>query len=89
MMVRSSGNNLTTIWEILEKVWTSVSVQSSKTAVPSNKGTALYSAVITALSLSCATAVMRNVNYDDILATASKHVSPRKNSIPTLIKLNV
>ncbi|KAK0128828.1 mediator complex subunit [Cadophora gregata] len=37
----------------------------------------LYSAVITALSLSCATSVMRNVNYDDILATASKHVNPQ------------
>ncbi|KAH6719322.1 mediator of RNA polymeras-like protein II transcription subunit 16 [Leptodontidium sp. MPI-SDFR-AT-0119] len=37
----------------------------------------LYSAVITALSLSCATSVMRNVNYDDLLATASKHASPQ------------
>jgi len=34
---------------------------------------AQYAAVVAALALSCSTAVMRNVNYDDILATAHKH----------------
>jgi mediator of RNA polymerase II transcription subunit 16 len=38
----------------------------------------MYAAVIAALSLSCATAVMRNVNYDDLLATANKHATARK-----------
>ncbi|KAL2067489.1 hypothetical protein VTL71DRAFT_1914 [Oculimacula yallundae] len=37
----------------------------------------LYSAVVTALSLSCATAVMRNVTYDDLLATANKYATPQ------------
>ncbi|KAN0117358.1 mediator of RNA polymerase-like protein II transcription subunit 16 [Hyaloscypha variabilis] len=35
----------------------------------------LYAGVVAALSLSCATAVMRNVNYDDLLATAKKHAT--------------
>ena len=34
---------------------------------------AQYSAVVAALALSCSTAVMRNVNYDDLIATAHKH----------------
>ncbi|TVY15907.1 Mediator of RNA polymerase II transcription subunit 16 [Lachnellula arida] len=33
-----------------------------------------YSAVVAALALSCSTAVMRNVTYDDLLATAHKYV---------------
>jgi mediator of RNA polymerase II transcription subunit 16, fungi type len=39
----------------------------------------LYAGVVAALSLSCATAVMRNVNYDDLLATANKHATARKS----------
>lgn len=38
----------------------------------------MYAAVITALALSSATAVMRNVNYDDLLASMRKHASARK-----------
>ncbi|TVY60790.1 Mediator of RNA polymerase II transcription subunit, partial [Lachnellula suecica] len=33
-----------------------------------------YAAVVAALALSCSTAVMRNVTYDDLLATAHKYV---------------
>lgn len=37
----------------------------------------MYGATIAAVSLSMSTAVMRGVNYDDILATAKKHATPR------------
>ncbi|CZT50349.1 uncharacterized protein RSE6_11318 [Rhynchosporium secalis] len=37
----------------------------------------LYSAVVTALSLSCATSVMRNSSYDDLLATANRYATPQ------------
>lgn len=37
----------------------------------------MYGATIAALSLSCSTAVMRQLNYDDILATARKHATPQ------------
>lgn len=40
---------------------------------------AQYSATITALTLACATAIMRNVNPDDLLATAKKHATARKS----------
>lgn len=43
-----------------------------------NRYEGLYAGVIATLSLSCATAVMRNVNYDDLLATAKKHATARK-----------
>lgn len=35
---------------------------------------AQYAGVIAALAVSCSSAVIRNVNYDDILATAHKHI---------------
>ena len=44
---------------------------------PSNIRTnfeAQYAGVMAALALSCSTAVLTNVNYDDILATLHKHV---------------
>ncbi|KAK2624763.1 hypothetical protein QTJ16_005956 [Diplocarpon rosae] len=37
----------------------------------------IYSAAIAALSLSCATTVMKSINFDDIIATASKHATPQ------------
>jgi len=41
---------------------------------------AQYAAVIAALALSCSSAVMRNVNYDDLLATAHKHAKGSSKS---------
>ncbi|KUJ20418.1 mediator of RNA polymerase-like protein II transcription subunit 16 [Mollisia scopiformis] len=37
----------------------------------------MYGATIAALSLSIGTAVMRGVNYDDLLATVKKHATPQ------------
>lgn len=37
----------------------------------------MYSAFITALALSSANAIMRSVNYDDLLATANKNATPQ------------
>jgi mediator of RNA polymerase II transcription subunit 16 len=37
----------------------------------------MYGATVAAMTLSIATAVMRTVNYDDILATTRKHATPR------------
>ncbi|KAF4633171.1 hypothetical protein G7Y89_g4945 [Cudoniella acicularis] len=50
-----------------------------------------YAAVIAALSLSCSTAVMRNVTYDDLLATAHKYAKPSRFSVfvvPVNVTLN-
>ncbi|KAH8662907.1 mediator of RNA polymerase-like protein II transcription subunit 16 [Tricladium varicosporioides] len=44
--------------------------------IGSSMDDAQYSAVIAALALSCSTSVMRNVTYDDLLATAHKYAKP-------------
>jgi hypothetical protein len=39
---------------------------------------AQHAGVVAALALSCSTAVMANINYDDLLATMHKHINGSK-----------
>jgi hypothetical protein len=50
-------------------------------SVYANSTKGLYAGVVASLSLSCASAIMRNVNYDDLLATANKFATARKSEI--------
>jgi mediator of RNA polymerase II transcription subunit 16 len=52
-------------------------ISSNELNNPMLTSKAQYNAVVAAFALSCSTAVMTSVNYDDLLATAHKHA---KNS---------
>ena len=45
---------------------------------------AQYTAVVAAFALSCSTAVMTSVNYDDLLATAHKHAKNSESRVKIL-----
>ena len=72
MMERSSGNNLNT-WAISDLPWTMVSFPCESSDSKCWLFEAQYAAVVAAFALSCSTAVMTSVNYDDLLATAHKY----------------
>ena len=55
-----------------------VSIAATSPCVITDFLKAQYAAVVAAFALSCSIAVMRNVNYDDILATAQKHNNSSK-----------
>ena len=65
----SNGTTLFTIWAILDLAWKIVSLIVLQGVIAANK-IAQYAGVIAAFALSCSSAVVRTVNYDDILATA-------------------
>lgn len=52
-------------------------LKHNHTDVADNAEREIYAARIAALSILCSTAVMRNSNYDDLLALAVRYLSPR------------